>query len=146
MEILYFSSGILTVVLVYMVVSVFKLNKKVNLLEESEDFAKIEYNNIYRTIEINDDKITREIENIYRTIDSRVDKLDNRLSNVVEEHKRQTNIEYNEIYREMDVRINHHATQPIKEISENIVREIDHLQRTIDSRVDKLETRLTKNS
>ena len=146
MEILYFSSGILTVVLVYMVVSVFKLNKKVNLLEESEDFAKIEYNNIYRTIEINDDKITREIENIYRIIDSRVDKLDNRLSNVVEEHKRQTNIEYNEIYREMDVRINHHATQPIKEISENIVREIDHLQRTIDSRVDKLETRLTKNS
>jgi len=146
MEILYFSSGILTVVLVYMVVSVFKLNKKVNLLEESEDFAKIEYNNIYRTIEINDDKITREIENIYRTIDSRVDKLDNRLSNVVEEHKRQTNIEYNEIYREMDVRINHHATQPIKEINENIVREIDHLQRTIDSRVDKLETRLTKNS
>ena len=146
MEILYFSSGILTVVLVYMVVSVFKLNKKVNLLEESEDFAKIEYNNIYRTIEINDDKITREIENIYRTIDSRLDKLDNRLSNVVEEHKRQTNIEYNEIYREMDVRINHHATQPIKEISENIVREIDHLQRTIDSRVDKLETRLTKNS
>ena len=84
MEILYFSSGILTVILVYMVVSVFKLNKKVNLLEESEDFAKIEYSNIYRTIEDNDNRIAREIENIYRTIDSRIDKLDDRLSKEIQ--------------------------------------------------------------
>ena len=58
----------------------FKLNKRVNSLEESENFAKIEYNNIYRTIDVYDDKIAREIESIYRTIDSRVDKLDDRLS------------------------------------------------------------------
>ena len=50
----------------------------------SEDFAKIEYNNIYRTIEDNDNRIAREIENIYRTIDSRVDKLDDRLSKEIQ--------------------------------------------------------------
>jgi len=96
MEVLFYSLGVLTVAFLYAVVSVFKLNKKINYLE-----------------------------------------------NVVEEHKRQTNIEYNEIYREMDVRINHHATQPLKEINQNVANEVEYLQRTIDSRLDKLETRLT---
>jgi len=98
MEVLFYSLGVLTVAFLYVVVSVFKLNKKIDYIED-----------------------------------------------IVEEHKRQTNIEYNEIYREMDVRINHHATQPIKEINENIAHEIEYLQRTIDSRVDKLENKLTNS-
>ena len=98
MEVLFYSLGVLTVAFLYAVVSVFKLNKKVDSLE---DF--------------------------------------------VENEKKQMNIELNEIYREMDVRINHHATQPIREINENIAHEIEYLQRTIDSRVDKLENKLTNS-
>jgi len=99
MEVLFYSLGVLTVAFLYVVVSVFKLNKKIDYIED-----------------------------------------------IVEEHKRQTNIEYNEIYREMDVRINHHAVQPLKETNENVANEVEYLQRTIDSRIDKLEARLTKNS
>jgi predicted Holliday junction resolvase-like endonuclease len=98
MEVLFYSLGVLTVAFLYTVVSVFKLNKKVDSLEDS-----------------------------------------------VESEKKQMSIELNEIYREMDVRINHHATQPIREINENIAHEIEYLQRTIDSRVDKLENKLTNS-
>ena len=99
MEVLFYSLGVLTVAFLYAVVSVFKLNKKIDYIED-----------------------------------------------IVEEHKRQTNTEYNEIYREIDVRINHHAVQPLKETNENVANEVEYLQRTIDSRIDKLEARLTKNS
>jgi hypothetical protein len=99
MEVLFYSLGVLTVAFLYAVVSVFKLNKKIDYLE-----------------------------------------------NVVEEHKRQTNIEYNEIYREMDIRINDHATQPLRETNENVAREVEDIYRMVDSRIDKLEDRLTKNS
>lgn len=98
MEVLFYSLGVLTVAFSYAVVSVFKLNKKVDSLEDS-----------------------------------------------VESEKRQMSIEINEIYREMDVRINHHAIQPLKETNENIAHEIEYLQRTIDSRVDKLENKLTNS-
>jgi hypothetical protein len=98
MEVLFYSLGVLTVAFLYAVVSVFKLNKKIDYLE-----------------------------------------------NVVEEHKRQTNIEYNEIYREMDTRINDHATQPLRETNENVAREVEDIYRMVDSRLDKLENKLTNS-
>ena len=98
MEVLFYSLGVLTVAFLYAVVSVFKLNKKIDYLE-----------------------------------------------NVVEEHKRQTSIEYNEIYREMDTRINDHATQPLRETNENVAREVEDIYRMVDSRLDKLENKLTNS-
>ena len=98
MEVLFYSLGVLTVAFLYAVVSVFKLNKKIDYLE-----------------------------------------------NVVEEHKRQTSIEYNEIYREMDIRINDHATQPLRETNENVAREVEDIYRMVDSRLDKLENKLTNS-
>ena len=65
MEILYFSSGILAVALVYTVVGVFKLRQKVQYLDNGVD-------DVHRRIDSNTDEL-------YRTLDSRLDKLENRL-------------------------------------------------------------------
>lgn len=65
MEILYFSSGILAVALVYTVVGVFKLRQKVQYLDSGVD-------DVHRRIDNNTDEL-------YRTLDSRLDKLENRL-------------------------------------------------------------------
>jgi len=66
MEILYFSSGILAVALVYTVVGVFKLRQKVQHLDNGVD-------DVHR-------RIDGDIDEVYRTLDSRLDKLENRLT------------------------------------------------------------------
>ena len=66
MEILYFSSGILAVALIYAVAGVFKLRQKVQHLDNGVDDA-------HRRIDNNTDEL-------YRTLDSRLDKLENRLT------------------------------------------------------------------
>ena len=65
MEILYFSSGILAVALIYAVVGVFKLRQKVQHLDNGVDDA-------HRRIDNNTDEL-------YRALDSRLDKLENSL-------------------------------------------------------------------
>ena len=77
MEILYFSSGILTVALAYAVVGVFKLKQRVEFLEIEKD----QLHNL-RQIEVSDAnrRIDEAVENIYRTMDSRLDKLEHRLN------------------------------------------------------------------
>ena len=67
MEILYFSSGILTVALAYAVVGVFKLKQRVEFLEIEKD----QLHNL-RQIEVGDAN---------RRMDSRLDKLEHRLNN-----------------------------------------------------------------
>ena len=76
MEILYFSSGILTVALAYAVVGVFKLKKRVEFLEIEKD----QLHNL-RQIEVGDAnrRIDEAVDSIYRTMDSRLDKLEHRL-------------------------------------------------------------------
>ena len=76
MEILYFSSGILTVALAYAVVGVFKLKQRVEFLEIEKD----QLHNL-RQIEVSDAnrRIDEAVDNIYRTMDSRLDKLEHRL-------------------------------------------------------------------
>jgi hypothetical protein len=78
MEILYFSSGILTVALAYAVVGVFKLKQRVEFLEIEKDqlhnLRQIEVDNANR-------RIDEAVNEIYRTIDSRLDKLEHRLNN-----------------------------------------------------------------
>ena len=76
MEILYFSSGILTVALAYAVVGVFKLKQRVEFLEIEKD----QLHNL-RQIEVGDAnrRIDEAVENIYRAMDSRLDKLEHRL-------------------------------------------------------------------
>ena len=76
MEILYFSSGILTVALAYAVVGVFKLKQRVEFLEIEKD----QLHNL-RQIEIGDAnrRIDEAVDSIYRTMDSRLDKLEHRL-------------------------------------------------------------------
>ena len=78
MEILYFSSGILTVALAYAVVGVFKLKQRVEFLEIEKD----QLHNL-RQIEVSDAnrRIDEAVDNIYRTMDSRLDKLEHRLNN-----------------------------------------------------------------
>ena len=78
MEILYFSSGILTVALAYAVVGVFKLKQRVEFLEIEKD----QLHNL-RQIEVGDAnrRIDEAVENIYRAMDSRLDKLEHRLNN-----------------------------------------------------------------
>ena len=77
MEILYFSSGILTVALAYAVVGVFKLKQRVEFLEIEKD----QLHNL-RQIEVGDAnrRIDEAVENIYRAMDSRLDKLEHRLN------------------------------------------------------------------
>ena len=65
MEILYFSSGILAVALIYAVAGVFKLRQKVQHLDNGGD-------DVHRRIDNNTDEL-------YRALDSRLDKLENRL-------------------------------------------------------------------
>ncbi len=65
MEILYFSSGILAVALIYAVAGVFKLRQQVQHLDNGVDDA-------HRRIDNNTDEL-------YRALDSRLDKLENRL-------------------------------------------------------------------
>lgn len=76
MEILYFSSGILTVALAYAVVGVFKLKQRVEFLEIEKD----QLHNL-RQIEVSDAnrRIDEAVDSIYRTMDSRLDKLEHRL-------------------------------------------------------------------
>ena len=76
MEILYFSSGILTVALAYAVVGVFKLKQRVELLEIEKD----QLHNL-RQIEVGDAnrRIDEAVSDIYRAMDSRLDKLEHRL-------------------------------------------------------------------
>ena len=76
MEILYFSSGILTVALAYAVVGVFKLKQRVEFLEIEKD----QLHNL-RQIEVGDanKRIDEAVDSIYRTMDSRLDKLEHRL-------------------------------------------------------------------
>ena len=78
MEILYFSSGILTVALAYAVVGVFKLKQRVEFLEIEKD----QLHNL-RQIEIGDAnrRIDEAVDSIYRSMDSRLDKLEHRLNN-----------------------------------------------------------------
>ena len=78
MEILYFSSGILTVALAYAVVGVFKLKKRVEFLEIEKD----QLHNL-RQIEVGDAnrRIDEAVDSIYRSMDSRLDKLEHRLNN-----------------------------------------------------------------
>ena len=78
MEILYFSSGILTVALAYAVVGVFKLKQRVEFLEIEKD----QLHNL-RQIEVSDAnrRIDEAVDSIYRTMDSRLDKLEHRLNN-----------------------------------------------------------------
>mgnify|MGYP006908428657 FL=1 len=77
MEILYFSSGILTVALAYAVVGVFKLKQRVEFLEIEKD----QLHNL-RQIEVGDAnrRIDEAVDSIYRTMDSRLDKLEHRLN------------------------------------------------------------------
>ncbi len=77
MEILYFSSGILTVALAYAVVGVFKLKQRVEFLEIEKD----QLHNL-RQIEIGDAnrRIDEAVDDVYRTMDSRLDKLEHRLN------------------------------------------------------------------
>ena len=77
MEILYFSSGILTVALAYAVMGVFKLKQRVEFLEIEKD----QLHNL-RQIEVGDAnrRIDEAVENIYRAMDSRLDKLEHRLN------------------------------------------------------------------
>ena len=77
MEILLFSSGILTVALVYAVVGVFKLKQRVDFLEIEKD----QLHNL-RQIEVGDAnrRIDEAVDSIYRTMDSRLDKLEHRLN------------------------------------------------------------------
>ena len=74
------------------------------------------------------------------------DQLHNLRQIEIKDLSRQFNEEINAVYREMDVRINHHAIQPLRETNENVAREVEDIYRMVDSRLDKLETRLTKNS
>ena len=78
MEILYFSSGILTVALAYAVVGVFKLKQRVEFLEIEKD----QLHNL-RQIEVGDAnrRIDEAVSDIYRAMDSRLDKLEHRLNN-----------------------------------------------------------------
>ena len=78
MEILYFSSGILTVALAYAVVGVFKLKQRVEFLEIEKD----QLHNL-RQIEVSDAnrRIDEAVDGIYRSMDSRLDKLEHRLNN-----------------------------------------------------------------
>jgi len=78
MEILYFSSGILTVALAYAVVGVFKLKQRVEFLEIEKD----QLHNL-RQIEVGDAnrRIDEAVDSIYRSMDSRLDKLEHRLNN-----------------------------------------------------------------
>lgn len=77
MEILYFSSGILTVALAYAVVGVFKLKQRVEFLEIEKD----QLHNL-RQIEVGDAnrRIDEAVSDIYRAMDSRLDKLEHRLN------------------------------------------------------------------
>ena len=65
MEILYFSSGILAVALVYAVAGVFKLKGQVQHLDNGVD-------DVHRRIDVTTDELQR-------IMDSRLDKLENRL-------------------------------------------------------------------
>ena len=77
MEILYFSSGILTVALAYAVVGVFKLKQRVEFLEIEKD----QLHNL-RQIEVGDAnrRIDDAVNDIYRSMDSRLDKLEHKLT------------------------------------------------------------------
>ena len=98
MEILYFSSGMLTVAFLYAVVGVFKLKQRVSFLEIDKD----QLHNL-RNIAI--DEVNRKIETTKQETD-----------------------------------------QNVWDLSRNISDQADEIYRHIDSRLDKLETRLTKNS
>ena len=77
MEILLFSSGILTVALIYAVVGVFKLKQRVDFLEIEKD----QLHNL-RQIEVGDAnrRIDDAVNDIYRSMDSRLDKLEHKLT------------------------------------------------------------------
>ena len=77
MEILLFSSGVLTVALIYTVVGVFKLKQRVDFLEIEKD----QLHNL-REIEIGDAnrRIDDAVNDIYRSMDSRLDKLEHKLT------------------------------------------------------------------
>ena len=66
MELFYFSSGILAVVLAYTVVGVFRLNNKVNRTERGIEDVYI--------------RIDNTTDELYRALDSRLDKLEHRLT------------------------------------------------------------------
>ena len=63
----------------------------------------------------------------------------------IKDLSRQFNEEMNALYREMDTRINDHAVQLLKETNEGIAREIEDIYRMVDSRLDKLENKLTNS-
>ena len=98
MEILYFSSGMLTVAFLYAVVDVFKLKQRV-------DFLEIEKDQLHNLRNIAIDEVNRQIETTKQETD-----------------------------------------QNVWDLSRNISDQADEIYRHIDSRLDKLENRLTQNS
>ena len=78
MEVLFYSLGMLTVALVYVVVSVFRLRK---MFKKSSVRNRKAINDLEKFAE----EISREVgttqDEIYRYIDSRLDKLENKLTN-----------------------------------------------------------------
>jgi len=77
MDILYFSSGMLTVAFLYAVVGVFKLKQQVKQLENfAEDIQRQTDQNLFDTSR----HLSEQADEIYRFVDSRVDKLEARLT------------------------------------------------------------------
>jgi len=77
MDILYFSSGMLTVAFLYAVVGVFKLKQQVKQLE---NFAESIQRQTDQNLFDNSRHLSEQADEIYRFVDSRVDKLEARLT------------------------------------------------------------------
>ena len=78
MEILYFTLGAVTVALVYAVVGVFRLNRR---LKRVSVRSKKGVSHVERGLDDINNRLDLEVNELHRTIDSRLDKLEHRLAN-----------------------------------------------------------------
>lgn len=81
MEIIAFLLGVGSVIAIAMVVSMFRINKRIANSEQLLNEQEKQFDNIYREFENVNNMINQHVDEIYRTLDSRFDKFENKLNN-----------------------------------------------------------------
>ena len=81
MEIIAFLLGVGSVIAIAMVVSMFRMNKRIANSEQKLNDQEKQFDSVYREFENMNDTLHQRVDEVYRVLDSRFDKFENKLNN-----------------------------------------------------------------
>lgn len=81
MEIIAFLLGVGSVIAIAMVVSIFRMNKRIANSEQLLNDYEKQFNNVYQEFENINNTLHQRIDQVHSVLDSRFDKFENKLNN-----------------------------------------------------------------